>query len=57
MIAFFTKAQERNIKKCATSHLMEYEMQTNPQYKNIVESYFNGLEEWLKNNSNSENNS
>ena len=55
MIAFFTKAQERNIKKCATSHLMEYEMQTNPQYKNIVESYFNGLEEWLKNNSNSEN--
>jgi len=55
LIAFFTKAQERNIKKCATSHLMEYEMQTNPQYKNTVESYFNGLEEWLKNNSNSEN--
>ena len=28
-------------------------MRTNPQYKNTVESYFNGLEEWLKNNLNS----
>ena len=55
LIAFFAKAQERNVKKCATTPLVEYEMQTNPQYKNTVENYFNGLQEWLNNNTNSKN--
>jgi len=54
LIVFLAKAQE-NPKKCGTTPLMEYEMKTNPQYKNIVENYFNGFEEWLKNNSNSKN--
>ena len=49
LIVFLAKAQE-NPKKCGTTPLMEYEMKTNPQYKNIVDNYFNGLEEWLKNN-------
>ena len=55
LIAFFAKAQDRNVKKCATTPLVEYEMQTNPQYKNTVENYFNGLQEWLNNNLNSRN--
>ena len=55
LIAFFAKAQDRNVKKCATTPLVEYEMQTNPQYKNTVENYFNGLQEWLNNNPNSKN--
>ena len=54
LIVFLAKAQE-NPKKCGTTPLMEYEIKTNPQYKNIVDNYFNGLEEWLKNNSNSKN--
>ena len=36
LIAFFAKAQDRNVKKCATTPLVEYEMQKNPQYKNIT---------------------
>jgi len=52
LIVFLTKAQE-NPKKCGTTLLMEYEMRTNPQYKNVIENYFNGWEEWLKNNPNS----
>ena len=55
LIAFFAKAQDRNVKKCATTPLVEYEMQKNPQYKNTVENYFNGLQEWLNNNPNSKN--
>ncbi|MBC8266476.1 MAG: T9SS type A sorting domain-containing protein [Flavobacteriales bacterium] len=43
-------AQENNIKKCLTTPLMEQELKANPQYKSIVENYFNGLEEWVKNN-------
>ena len=54
LIAFLAKSQE-NPKRCGTTPLMEYEMKTNPQYKNIVENYLNGLEEWLKNNPNSKN--
>ena len=42
LIVFVAKSQE-NPKKCGTSTLMEYEMKTNPQYKNTVENYFNGL--------------
>ena len=55
LIAFLVKAQDRNVKKCATTPLVEYEIQTNPQYKNTVENYFNGLQEWLNNNPNSKN--
>ncbi len=51
---FSLNAQEKNTKKCATTPLMEYEMQTNPQYKNIVDNYFNGLQEWTRNNPKSE---
>ena len=54
LIVFLAKAQE-NPKKCGTTPLMEYEIKTNPQYKNIVENYLNALEEWLKNNPNSKN--
>ena len=55
LLAFFVQAQERNSKKCMTSPLMEYEMQKNPQYKNTVETYFNDLKEWLKDNPNTKN--
>jgi len=55
LLAFFVQAQERNSKKCMTSPLMEYEMQKNPQYKNTVETYFNDLKKWLKDNPNTKN--
>ena len=55
LIGFLAQAQERNTKKCMTSQLVEYEMQVNPHYKNIVENYFNDLQEWLNNNPNSKN--
>tara|TARA_B100000959_G_scaffold76286_1_gene81009 strand:- start:393 stop:1766 length:1374 start_codon:yes stop_codon:yes gene_type:complete len=37
-------------KKCGITPLMKYEMRTNSQYKNIIENYFNGLEEWTRSN-------
>jgi len=55
LIVSLAEAQERNIKKCMTSKLVEHEMQANPHYKDIVENYFNGLQEWLNNNPNSKN--
>ena len=55
LIVSLAEAQERNIKKCMTSKLVEHEMQANPHYKDIVENYFNGLQEWRNNNLNSKN--
>ena len=37
-------------KKCGITPLMKYEMRTNSQYRNIIENYFNGLEEWTRSN-------
>ena len=55
VMTILVNAQERNQKKCLTTPIMEYEMMTNPQYKNIVENYFDGLEEWITKNPNSQN--
>ena len=49
LIAFFAKAQE-NSKKCATTQMMQWETQENPQYKNTVDNYFVGIKQWMEKN-------
>ena len=54
-MTFLVNAQEGNQKKCMTTPLMVHEMRTNPEYKSIVENYFNNFNEWITKNPNSKN--
>ena len=55
LMTFLVNAQEGNQKKCMTTALMVHEIRTNPEYKSIVENYFNNFNEWIKKNPNSKN--
>ena len=55
LVTFLADAQEINQKKCATTAIMEHEIRTNPEYKTIVENYFDGFKEWIEKNPNSGN--
>ena len=44
-ISFYTTAQE-NVKKCGTTQLVKWEKQNNPDYKNLLNNFYQGIKEW-----------
>lgn len=50
LIMVFSLSAQENVRKCIATPLVEQELTNNEHYKNIVNHYFNGIEQWVKNN-------